>query len=162
MRLQVVRRAFVERPSLVLAELRAQVAGKQVVVAVPATLGIERDKEQVGELGACQQRVSIVAAAERPGQPSVEALGDRGLDEEAPQVVVDALEDLVGEIVEDEALAATESLDERGGIRRVPERVAASWRPAIRPSVCSTSRATRSVATTRPASARYADASSTA
>ena len=83
MRLQVVRRAFVERPSLVLAELRAQVAAKQVVVAVPATLGIERDKEQVGELRACQQRVSVAAAAELPAQPNVEALGDRGVNQES-------------------------------------------------------------------------------
>ena len=92
-----------------------------MVVAEPAPLGIERDQEQVGALGASQQRIGVLAAAERPRQPGVEARGNRGLDKEASQVIVDVAENLVGEVVEDEALAASERLDKRGGVRPVAE-----------------------------------------
>ena len=89
------------------------------MVAIPAPLGIERDHEQVGALGASKQRGGILSAGEGPAQPGIKPLGDRGPDEERTQVVVDAAEDLVGEVVEDEALAATEGIDDRGRIRSV-------------------------------------------
>jgi hypothetical protein len=66
-----------------------------------------------------QQRLGVLATGQCPVQPGVETIDDRGLDEERAQVVVDAAEDLVGEVVEDEALAATEDIDDRGGIRSV-------------------------------------------
>ena len=60
--------ALVELPSLVLAELRAEVVGEETVVAVPAPFGIERDEEQVGPLRPLEQRVGIVATGQLAAQ----------------------------------------------------------------------------------------------
>ena len=92
------------------------------MVAIPAPFGIERDEEQVGSLRTVEQRVGIVATGQLAAQLDGEPLRDRGLDQERAQVLVDPAEDLVGEVVEDEALAPAERLDQRAGIGPVAQR----------------------------------------
>jgi hypothetical protein len=48
-----------ERESLVLADLRAQVVGEESVVAVPAPLGIEGDDEEVRALGPLEKTAGL-------------------------------------------------------------------------------------------------------
>ena len=122
LRLQVRRSPLVEVASLVIGEPGAQVVGEQAVIAVPVPLGVEGDQEQVGALGLGHQRLGVLATGECPAQPSVEAVSDRGSDEERAHVVVDTAEDFVGEVIEHEALAATEGIDHRGGIGSVHQR----------------------------------------
>jgi hypothetical protein len=105
-----------EPASILISELGAQVVREEMVVAIPASLGVEGDQEQVGPFGVGQERLRVLAIGQGPAQPSVEAPGDRDLDEERAQVVVDQGENLVGEVVENEALAATEGVHQGGGV----------------------------------------------
>ncbi len=114
--------ALVERAPLVLLDLRAEVVREQAVVAIPAPLGIERDDEEVRPFGSLEEGVGIGATRELAAQVAREALRDRGPDQERPEVVFDPAQGLVGEVVEDEPLAAPERLDHRRRVRPVAQR----------------------------------------
>ena len=85
-------------------------------------LGVEGDQEQIGALSLSQQVFAVLATGQRGAKAGVEAIGDGGLDQKRPQIGTDTGEDLVGEIVKDEALAATEGINDRGSIGPVRQR----------------------------------------
>ena len=106
---------------------------------------VERDHEQVAAFQVLQHLRAVGAAGDGVAQGPGESVEDGG----AEQEVADALglpgQHLVGEVVDDEPVAAGERLDEAGdptapGTPR-NER-AASWSPAIQPSVRSSSAST--------------------
>ncbi len=110
--------------------------GEQVVVAVPAPPVVERDEEQVGALERLEHRRPARAAGDRVAQRAGEPVEDGGPEEEVPDGVGLALEDLVGEVVDDVAVVARERRDERGDILASPHRDRGeleSRDPALRP-----------------------------
>ena len=117
--LEEVGRAVVELPTLTLTQVRSQIVAEYAVVAIPAALGVQADQEQVGPLRPVEKRVGVLAPGQLAAQLGREPLGDRGPDQERAQVLLDPDEDLVGEVVEDEAPAAGECIDDRGSIRSV-------------------------------------------
>ena len=86
--------------------------GEEVVVAVPVPAIVERDEEEVRPIEPLEHRLPAAAAgdgvAQRPGEP----IEDRGLEQEVADLVGLALEHLLGEVVDDEAVVAGEVLDE--------------------------------------------------
>jgi hypothetical protein len=116
----------VQLPPFVLAELGAEVVGEQAVVAEPAPLGVERDEEQVGPLRPVEQRVGVASTGQLAAQLDGEPLRDRSLDQERAQVLVDLGEDLVCEVIEDEALAAAKRPDQPSRSGRSRREMAAS------------------------------------
>ena len=69
-----------------------------------------------------EQRVGILAARQLAAQLGVKRSAIEVWTRNARRSSSSPAEDLVGEVVEDEALAAPERLDERGGVRPVAER----------------------------------------
>ena len=105
-----------------------QDVSEEVVVAVPAPVAVERDEEQVRPVQGLEHRSATPAAgalrqgadrvAQRPGEP----VEDRGVEQEAPYVVGLSTEDLVGEVVDDEPVVASEPGDEAGAVVAVAQR----------------------------------------
>ncbi len=101
---------------MLVAEPGPEHVGEEVVVAVPGAVIVERDDEEVGPLELLERRSTARPTgdgiAERPG----ERLQDRGLEQEAADVVALAFEHLPDQVVEDEAIVAGEPGDERRDI----------------------------------------------
>ncbi len=95
---------------------RAEEIGEQVVVAVPAPPIVERDEEQVRPFERLEHRRPAGPAGHRVTQGSGEPVQDRGQEEELAIGVRLTLEDLVGQIVDDEPVVARELRDERRGV----------------------------------------------
>ena len=89
-----------------------QHVGEQVVVAVPGALGVQRDHEQVGALEVRQHRGAAGLPADRVAQGAGEPVEDRGAQQEVAHLGRLAGQDLVGQVVDDEPVAAGERLDE--------------------------------------------------
>lgn len=100
-------------------QARLQHVGEQVVVAVPAAVGVERDEEQVVPLEAAEDPGGVGASGQRVAERTREALEHRGREQEVAQLRGLPGEDLVGQVVEDEPVAAGKGGDEPGGRRRV-------------------------------------------
>ena len=98
---------------LLVREAGSKHIAEEVVVPVPLSAVVEGDKEQVRPLEGFEGRLGVAAArycgAERRGQ----TVQDRGLEQERPDVVGLAVQDLVDEVVDDEAVVARELGDER-------------------------------------------------
>jgi hypothetical protein len=99
-----------------LPEAGLQQVGEQVVVAPPAALLVQGDQEQVGPLNPLQQLLAVVAATHCVTQRARQPLQHRGLQQELNNVVGLAGQDLLGQVVEDEAVAAAEGGDEAGRV----------------------------------------------
>jgi hypothetical protein len=95
----------------------AEQVGEQLVVAPPAAHLIHRHQEQVGPLHLLQHRLAIDPAGDRIAQPAGQPLQHRGLQQEPAQLLGLAVEDLLGQVVQDVPVAATEGRHEPGGIR---------------------------------------------
>ena len=93
-----------------------QQVGEQVVVAPPPALAVERQQEQVRPLDGLQQQLAVTApedrVAQRPGQP----VEHRALQQERPDVLGLPVQYLLGQVVQDVAVAAGELLDEPGDV----------------------------------------------
>ena len=97
-------------------QARVQDVGEQVVVAVPAAVVVEGHDEQVLSFQGRQGRPPVRTAGDGIAQRSGHPVEHRRLEQEPPQVVGLAVEDLVGEVVHDEPVVAREALDEPGGV----------------------------------------------
>ena len=97
-------------------QLRAEHVGEQVVVAVPLPVVVERDEEQVGPLERDQPRRPPGLAGDGIAQRAGEPLEDGRLQQEVAHVGGLAREDLLGEVVHDEAVVAGEPGDDRAGV----------------------------------------------
>ena len=95
----------------------AEQVGEQVVVAPPAAHLIQRYQEQAGPLYPLQHRLAVGAAGDRITQPAGQAFQQRGFQQEGAQLLVLAVQHLLGQVVQDIAVAAAERRHEPGGIR---------------------------------------------
>ena len=95
-----------------------QRVGEEVVVAVPPPLVIEGDDEQVAALEDREHVLSVVPAGERVAQRAGQLVEDRRVEQEGASLFGLAVQDLLDEVVEDEAVASGERLDERRRRRR--------------------------------------------
>ena len=102
---------------LLLLQPGAQQVGEQVVVAPPAAHLIQRHQEQVRPLHPLQHHLATGTASDRITQPAAEALQHRGLQQELAHLVGLAIQHLVGQVVQDVAVAAAEGRHKPGGIR---------------------------------------------
>ena len=93
-------------------ELGAQQVLEKVVEPEPRPGPVEGDDELVGRGQVGEPLGAVVDAADLVDQRSGEAVEDRHLEEPATFVRVDRVEELVGEVVGDELVAAVEGLDE--------------------------------------------------
>ena len=134
----------------------AQCVSEQVVVAVPLPLVVERDDEQVPALEDLQPLAAVVAAGERVAQRPRQLREHRGVEEEPANVLGLAVEHLLDQVVQDEAVAAGERVDEAGHPAASPAPVrpradrAASCSPAAHPSVRCSRAATCAGSRSRP------------
>src|SRR6266508_5797611 len=85
--------------------------GKEMMVAIPVALLIERDQEQVGSFQVFQHLLSIVAIGERITQWATELLKNRGLEEESSHIVGLSLKYLLSQVIENVAMATPELLN---------------------------------------------------
>ena len=95
----------------------AEQVGEQVVVAPPAAHLIQRHQEQAGLFHPLQRRLAIGAAGDRITQPAGQAFQHRGFQQEGAQLLLLAVQHLLGQVVQDIAVAAAEGRHEPGGIR---------------------------------------------
>ena len=93
-----------------------QHVGEQVVVAVPGALRVERDDEEVAALEVLQHPGAVGAAGDRVAQGAGEPVEDGGAEQEVADLGGLAGQHLVGEVVDDEPVAAGERLDEAGDL----------------------------------------------
>ncbi len=117
-------------------EARAEQIGEQVVVAVPAPLLVQRHEEDVGLLETFEGVLAVDApgqgVAQRAGQP----IEHRRRHEERPIGIVQAREDLVGDVVEHVTMTRRERSDALGDVGPPDERQAGELEhggPALRP-----------------------------
>ena len=99
-----------------------------MVVAVPLPLVVEGDDEQVPALEDLQRLAAVVAAGERVAQRAGHLLEHRGVEEEPANVAGLAVEHLLDQVVQDEAVAAGERVDKAGHPTGVPGVSAAAGR----------------------------------
>ena len=90
--------------------------GEQVVVAVPLATVVERDDEQVRSLQRLEHRLARRLARDGIAERSRETTEDRRVQQETADLRRLAVEHLVGEVVDDEAIVACEVGDERGDV----------------------------------------------
>ena len=97
-------------------ELGPQHVAKEVVIAVPATVVVERDDEQVRVLERrehlCRVRPTEHCVAERPRHPIEDGRAHQELDLDRLQM----REVLRAQVVGDEAIVACELLESRGAL----------------------------------------------
>ena len=89
-------------------QLAAQQAGKQVVVAVPARLVIQRDQEQVSRQQFFQQRGAAAAAGHGIAQFAGQSRQDGGLQQERLYLERLDVQHFLGQVTQDKAVAAAE------------------------------------------------------
>ena len=89
-----------------------QDVGEQVVVAVPGALPVERDKKEVAALEVLQHPGAVGATGDSVTQRTGESVEDGGAEQEVADLCGLSGKNLVGEVVDDEPVAAGERLDE--------------------------------------------------
>ena len=101
---------------LLVQQVRLQDVGEQVVVAVPAPAVVERHQEQVGPVEGLQHRLAVVLAGDGVAQRAAQPAQDRGLQQEAPDLLGLTLQHLLGQVVDDVAVVPGEARDEAGDV----------------------------------------------
>ena len=96
-------------------ELRPKHVAEQMVVPVPLALTIERDQEEVLALDRLEGASGAGPLHDRVAHRPVEAIEDRGPDEEALPVPGEGPEDFGADVVDDEAIVAGEPDRWQGG-----------------------------------------------
>ena len=95
-------RRFVDQP-------RAEHVGEQMVVSVPGSTIVERHDEQVGSLQLLESCLAAAAAGHRVAERPFETREDGRLQQKLADLVALAFEDLLDEVVDDEAVVAGEA-----------------------------------------------------
>ncbi len=72
---------------LFIEQARPQDIGKEVVIAIPLTAGVERDHEQIRPLEGLERRSSATLPGDRVAQGTVQSVQDAGLEQEPASVV---------------------------------------------------------------------------
>ena len=86
------------------------------MVAIPLAAVIQRDQEQVSALQRRQLGLATVLAGDGIAQRAAQPVQDGGLQEEVLDMLGLALQDLLGQEVDDVPVIAGEAVDERGGV----------------------------------------------
>ncbi len=102
---------------LLLEHMSSQHVGKELVVAKPVALVVERDEKQVGALQGIQQHHAIALAGDGITQRAAQPIKDGCLEQEAAHPFGLTLEHLFDQIIHDVAVVAGERLYEPGNIR---------------------------------------------
>ena len=102
--------------SLLVQEACSQHVGKQVVIAVPVALIIERDQEQIPSLDRLKRGLAAVLAGDRIAQGAVQPAQNGRLQQEVPKVFGLTLQDLFDEVVDDVPVIPGEPRDEAGDV----------------------------------------------
>ena len=128
-----------DRVGLGLSKPLAQQVAKEVVVAIPVTLAVERNDEQVRALEMLQRLLARRGGVQGHGiaQGSAQPIEDRRAEQELADGRRLTPKDLLDEIVEHEAVAPRERPDECGGILVSPQgdgRELKAGDPALRAS----------------------------
>ena len=103
---------FVDQIGVFVGQPGAEHVGEEVVIAVPVASIVEGDEEQVRAVELLQRRSPVGAQGDGVAQPAGEAVEHRGLQEERSDRFGLAVEHLLDEVVDDEAVVAGEVLDE--------------------------------------------------
>ena len=101
---------------LLVLKTRAQHVCKEMVIAIPAAAVVEWNHEQVASLQRLQHRFAAVLAGDGIAQRAAEPVEDRGLQQEAADLIGLALQDLFDQVVDDVAIVAGEAGDEAGDV----------------------------------------------
>ena len=107
----------------------AEQVGEQVVVAPPAAHLIQRHQEQPGPFGLFQQRLAAGPAGDRVAQLPRQPLQHRGLQQKRAHLLTLVLEHLLGQVVQDIAVAAGERGDEAVDVGLPAQRQARQLQP---------------------------------
>lgn len=98
------------------AEACPQCVPEQLVIAIPATVVVEGDDEDVVPLERCQHLRAVRVAREGVAQLSRQLVEHRCANEEPGDVLGQPIKDLLDEVVEHEPVAARERVDELGDV----------------------------------------------
>ena len=86
----------------------AEHVGEQVVIAVPVAAVVERDEEQVRPIELLERRPPAGSAGDRVAERAGQPVEHRGLQQERSDLFGLAVEHLLDEVVDDEAVVAGE------------------------------------------------------
>ena len=100
----------------------AEQIGEQMVVPPPTAHLIQWHQEQAGLLHPLQHRLAVGAASDRITQPAGQAFQQRGFQQKGTQLLWLAVQHLLGQVVQDIAVAAAEGRHEPSGIGLPPQR----------------------------------------
>src|SRR5690348_4923466 len=97
----------------------AQKFSKEMMVAIPVALVIQRDEEQVALLQLLEHVLTIRALRHSIAERPTELVKKRGVEQEGLSAFLLPLEDLFGQVIEHEAMTAGESREKRGNSCRI-------------------------------------------
>ena len=100
----------------------AQVSGEQVVVAKPFAVVVEWPQEQVEPFEVFEDRLPAGPATDGGGEPTAQALADRGGQQEIEKIRRQRVEDVLGQVVTDGVVTPGEVADQRRRVRAVAQR----------------------------------------
>ena len=135
---------------LILLQAGAEQIGEQMVVAPPAAHLIQRHQEQARLLDVVQHRLATGPAGDRITQLPRQPLQHRGLQQERTHLPRLAVQDLISQVVQHEAVAAAERRDKPGRIRMPPQRQRGQLQPRRPPLGAGRQRHHRGVGQDRP------------
>jgi hypothetical protein len=93
-------------------QTRTEHVGEQVMVPVPGALVVQGYEEEIASLELLQQACAVDAGRDRVTKTPSHLVENGGPQQEVANLVGLACQDLVGEVVDDEAVAPLERLDE--------------------------------------------------
>ncbi len=97
-------------------QLALQQVGEEVMIAIPAPLVVQRNKEEVGRQQALQQVGAVAAPGHGIAQVAVQPGQNRGVQQELLHRGRLAGQHLLGQVAQDEAVGSAEGLDKGRGI----------------------------------------------
>ena len=113
---------FVDQVRVFVGQSCAEHVGEQVVIPVPVASIVERDEEQVRTVELFQRRSPVGSRGDRVAESAGQAVEHRGLQQERSDRFGLAVEHLLDEVVDDEAVVAGEVVDERSDVVAVVQR----------------------------------------
>ncbi|HZK48327.1 MAG TPA: hypothetical protein VFD74_01835 [Thermoleophilia bacterium] len=102
---------------LLLEHVCPQDIGEEVVIAIPATLVIEGNNEQVAALQALEHPWAMLLPGDGVAERTAQRVENGGLQQEVARALRLALKNLFDQVVQHETVAAGEGLNEAGGVR---------------------------------------------
>src|SRR5215471_17400695 len=108
--------------AVALLQANLEEVGEEPVVSIPAALVVKSEQEEVRALDALQHLLTVGPARDRVTEGPAQTFENRGLEQEAPDLVWLPLQHLLGQVVKDVAVAACEARDDPNGVGRRAQR----------------------------------------